>query len=77
MIDPARLIEQFGTQQLLAFFLVLARLAPLFVIAPLFSSELVPARARAVAAVGLAIGLTGVAAGEELVRVHRRRRRRA
>jgi flagellar biosynthetic protein FliR len=57
MIDPAQLIEQFGTQQLLAFFLVLARLAPLFVIAPLFSSSLVPERARAVVAVGLAIGL--------------------
>jgi flagellar biosynthesis protein FliR len=57
MIDPAQLIEQFGSQQLLAFFLVLARLAPLFVIAPLFSSSLVPERARAVVAVGLAIGL--------------------
>jgi flagellar biosynthesis protein FliR len=61
MIDPAKIVAQFGEQQVLAFFLVLARLAPLFVIAPLFSSSLVPARARAVVAVGLAVGLSPVA----------------
>jgi flagellar biosynthetic protein FliR len=49
--------------QLTAFFLVLARLSPLFAIGPLFGSRLVPMRARAVCAVGLAIGLTPVAGG--------------
>jgi flagellar biosynthetic protein FliR len=43
------------------FFLVLGRVAPLFMLAPLFSSRMVPMRVRGVIAVGLSIGLTGVA----------------
>jgi flagellar biosynthetic protein FliR len=57
------LLQQFGEQQLAGFFLVLARLAPLFVLAPLFSSKMVPGRVRIVIAVGLAIGLTPVVVG--------------
>jgi flagellar biosynthetic protein FliR len=40
--------------------LVLARLSPLFVLAPLFSSKLVSARVRGIVAVGLAIGISPV-----------------
>lgn len=54
------LLAQFGEQQVLAFFLVLARLSPLFVLAPLFSSKMVPARVRGIIAVALAIGLSPV-----------------
>ena len=50
-----------GPSTLVGFVLVLARLAPLFVVAPLFSSRLVPARVRAIAAVALALGLAPLA----------------
>ena len=43
------------------FLLVLGRLAPLFVLAPMFSSKMLPPRVRGIAAVGLAIGMTPVA----------------
>jgi flagellar biosynthetic protein FliR len=54
------LLSEFGEQRVLAFFLVLARISPLFVLAPLFSSRMVPPRVRSVVAVGLAIGLSPV-----------------
>ena len=54
------LIARFSEQQVAAFFLVLARVSPLFLLAPLFSSKQVPARARGVLAVALTIGLTPV-----------------
>jgi flagellar biosynthetic protein FliR len=55
------LLERFGEQTLAGFFLVLARLTPLFILAPLFSSRLIPGRVRGLVAVGLAVGLTPVA----------------
>jgi flagellar biosynthetic protein FliR len=55
------LLKQVGEQHVIAFFLVLARIGPLFVIAPLFSSKMVPVRARGVAAVALAVGLSPLA----------------
>ena len=55
------LIARFGEQHVAAFFLVLARIGPLFVLAPLFSSKLLPARVRGIVAVALAIGMTPVA----------------
>ena len=58
------LVGQFGEQQVLAFFLVLARVGPLFVLAPLFSSPLLPMRVRGIVAVALAIGL-GPIIGQE------------
>lgn len=58
--SAATLIGDFGEQRVLAFFLVLARISPLFLLAPLFSSKMVPARVRTVIAVGLAIGLSPV-----------------
>ncbi|TML92194.1 MAG: flagellar biosynthetic protein FliR, partial [Actinobacteria bacterium] len=59
------LLKQFGEQSVVGFFLVLARVSPLFVLAPLFSSKLVPARVRGIVAVALAVGLSPV-----LVRGH-------
>ena len=64
-MNPAALsqfLNQIGGAHVTAFFLVLARVTPLFVLAPLFSSKLVSARIRSVIAVALAMGLTGVAA---------------
>jgi flagellar biosynthetic protein FliR len=55
------LLERFGEQHVLAFSLVLARVAPLFVLAPLFSSKAFPGRVRAVTAVAIAIGISPVA----------------
>jgi flagellar biosynthesis protein FliR len=50
-----------GGQPVTGFFLVLARVSPLFVVAPLFSSKMIPVAVRGTIAVGLAIGLTGIA----------------
>jgi flagellar biosynthesis protein FliR len=50
-----------GGESVTAFFLVLARVCPLFILAPLFSAKELPAQVRGVVAVGLAIGLAGVA----------------
>jgi flagellar biosynthetic protein FliR len=55
------LLRQVGEQHVIAFFLVLARVGPLFVVAPLFSSKMIPIRARGVAAVALAVGLSPLA----------------
>jgi flagellar biosynthetic protein FliR len=55
------LVNQLGSDHVTAFFLVLARIAPLFLLAPLFSSKMVPAKVRSIIGVALAIGLTGVA----------------
>jgi flagellar biosynthesis protein FliR len=55
-----QLLEQFTEQHLVAFILTLGRIAPLFLIAPLFSSRMIPARARGVAAVAIAIGFSPV-----------------
>jgi flagellar biosynthetic protein FliR len=57
-----QLLNQVGPQRLAGFFLVLARVSPLFAIAPLFSSKLVPMRVRAIVAVALAFGLSPVVA---------------
>jgi flagellar biosynthetic protein FliR len=55
------LLKQIGEQHVAGFFLTLARIGPLFVVAPLFSSKMIPARARGVAAVALAVGLSPIA----------------
>ena len=60
-MNPEAILAEFGEQQVLGFFLVLARVSPLFVLAPLFSSKLLPARARGIVAVGLAIGIAPIA----------------
>ena len=43
-----QIVAQFGEQHVAAFFLVLARISPLFVLAPLFSSPILPARVRGI-----------------------------
>jgi flagellar biosynthetic protein FliR len=60
-MTPESILAEFGQQQVLGFMLVLARVSPLFLLAPLFSSKLLPARARGIAAVGLAIGIAPIA----------------
>jgi flagellar biosynthetic protein FliR len=55
------LVNSIGGANVTGFFLVLARISPLFVLAPLFSSKMLPAKAKTVVAVGLAIGLTPLA----------------
>lgn len=50
-----------GGQSITAFFLVLGRVTPLFVLAPLFSAKQIPAQVRGIVAVALALGLTGLA----------------
>jgi flagellar biosynthesis protein FliR len=62
-MNPAELIARFGEQQMLGFALVLARIAPLFLLAPLFSSSTLPGRARTFIAIALAVGLTPIATG--------------
>ena len=59
-MTAADLMGQFGEQHVTAFILVLARVSPLFVLAPMFSSKLVPTRVRGIVAVALAIGLSPV-----------------
>ena len=51
------LLARFSEQQVAAFFLVLARVSPLFLLAPLFSRKMIPARARGVIAVALTVGI--------------------
>jgi flagellar biosynthesis protein FliR len=55
------LLQQVSEQQLAGFILVLARVGPLFLLAPVFSSRMFPVRARGVAAVALAFGLAPLA----------------
>jgi flagellar biosynthetic protein FliR len=39
-------MPELAEEQVIGFFLVLGRVSPLFLLAPLFSSKLIPARAR-------------------------------
>jgi flagellar biosynthesis protein FliR len=55
------LLQQFSERQLVGFILVLARVSPLFLLAPVFSSKMVPARARGVLAVAISFGLAPLA----------------
>ena len=59
-MNPEALVAQFGEQQIAAFMLVLARISPLFILAPLFSSKMLPGRARGIAAVALAVGMAPI-----------------
>lgn len=61
-MDALRVIG-LGEAQVMASLLVLARFAPLFALAPVFGSKIIPVRARAVAAIGLSFGLAPVVAG--------------
>jgi len=61
------LIQTVGANQAAGFILVLARISPLFVLAPIFSSRMLPARARGIAAVALAIGMAPIAMADRKV----------
>jgi flagellar biosynthetic protein FliR len=50
-----------STRNVFAFFLVLARISPLFLLAPGFSSQMLVPRVRSVLAVALALGVTPLA----------------
>ena len=54
-------LHHLGTGHVIGFFLVLARIAPLFVVAPLFSSSMLPMQVKVIIAVGISIGLTAIA----------------
>lgn len=60
-MSPERLLASFGEQQVAGFLLVLGRISPLFLLAPLFSSRMLPLRARSIVAVALAIGIAPLA----------------
>jgi flagellar biosynthetic protein FliR len=60
-MKPEDVLATFGEQQVAGFILVLARISPLFILAPLFSSKLVPLRARGIIAVALAFGIAPIA----------------
>ena len=55
------LVRQLGEQQVAAFFLVLARVSPLFLLGPLFAARQIPARVRGIVAVALAVGFAPIA----------------
>lgn len=57
----SELLSHLAGNELAGFILVLARVTPLFVLAPVFSSRLVPARVRGIIAVAISIGLAPVA----------------
>ena len=58
---PEEILAHFSEEQTAGFILVLARISPLFILAPLLSSKMVPARARGIVAVGLALGIYPIA----------------
>jgi flagellar biosynthesis protein FliR len=61
------LLRQLSEQQVAGFMLVIARIAPLFIVAPMFSSKMIPGRVKGIGAVGLAVGIAPLAtAGERL-----------
>jgi flagellar biosynthetic protein FliR len=60
-MTPEQILAELGVQNALGFILVLARVSPLFLLAPLFSSRMLPPRARGIVAVGLAIGIAPIA----------------
>jgi flagellar biosynthesis protein FliR len=56
-----QILSQLAGNELAGFILVLARVTPLFLLAPPFSSPMVPPRVRGIIAVGISIGLAPVA----------------
>jgi flagellar biosynthetic protein FliR len=57
------LLQHLGENQVAGFILVLGRIGPLFVLAPLFSSRAITNRAKGVCAVALAAGIAPIALG--------------
>jgi flagellar biosynthesis protein FliR len=66
-VNASALLQQFSEQQVAGFVCVLARISPLFLVAPMFSSKMVPSRVKGIAAVGLAVGMAPLATkGQQL-----------
>jgi flagellar biosynthetic protein FliR len=57
----SQILRQLAGNQLAGFILVLARVTPLFLVAPLFSSTMIPPRVRGIIAVAISIGLAPIA----------------
>ena len=57
---PESLLAHFSEQQVAAFFLVLARVSPMFLLAPLFSSKMINGRVKGIVAVALTVGIMPV-----------------
>ncbi len=55
------LLQTISLQHVYAFFLVLTRISPLFLVSPVFSSQMLVPRVRSVLAVALALGMTPLA----------------
>jgi flagellar biosynthetic protein FliR len=60
-VNAAGLLQHVSENQTAGFILVLARVSPLFLMAPVFSSRMIPLRARGVAAVAIALGMAPLA----------------
>jgi len=56
-----QLLSELAGNQLVGFILVLARVTPLFFLAPLFSSQIIPPHVRGLIAVGISVGLAPIA----------------
>jgi flagellar biosynthetic protein FliR len=56
-----QILSQLAGNQFAGFILVLARVSPLFLLAPPFSSPMVPPRVRGIIAVGISMGLAPIA----------------
>jgi flagellar biosynthetic protein FliR len=56
-----RILSMLAGNELAGFILVLARVTPLFLLAPPFSSPMIPLRVRGIVAVGISIGLAPIA----------------
>jgi flagellar biosynthetic protein FliR len=57
----SEILGKLAGNELAGFILVLARVTPLFLIAPPFSSPIIPPRVRGIVAVGISIGLAPIA----------------
>lgn len=62
-----QILAQFGQNSVAGFLLVLGRIGPLFVLAPLFSSRSIPARAKGICAIGLTVAIAPLAVGNSAI----------
>jgi flagellar biosynthetic protein FliR len=58
------LLRHVGENQVAGFMLVLGRIGPLFALAPLFSSNMIPGRAKGMCALALTLGIAPIALGK-------------
>ncbi|MEV4422995.1 flagellar biosynthetic protein FliR [Patulibacter sp. NPDC049589] len=66
-MSPQETVQQLTGLQPAAFLLVLARVSPLFLLAPLFSASTIPPRVKGIVAVALALGMAPVALAGQVV----------